>query len=46
VDEPLGSTVFIDDMRPVHRLTNRSKATYLSRLIELKHVTWSAAEPA
>jgi hypothetical protein len=40
--EPLGSTVFIDDMRPVHRLTNRSTITYLSRLIELKHVRWSA----
>jgi hypothetical protein len=44
VDEPLGSTVFIGEMRPVHRLTNRSKVTYLSRLIELKHITWKAAE--
>jgi hypothetical protein len=42
VDEPLGSTVFIDEMRPVHRLTNRSKVGYLSRLIELKHITWRA----
>jgi hypothetical protein len=41
-NEPLGSTVFINDMRPVHRLTNRSTITYLSRLIELKHVHWSA----
>jgi hypothetical protein len=29
-------------MRPVHRLTNRSKVEYLSRLIEMKHITWSA----
>jgi len=40
-DEPLGSTVFINDLRPVHRLTNRSSLTYLSRLIELKHIRWS-----
>ena len=45
VEEPSGSTVFINDMRAVHRLTNRSQVTYLSRLIELKHVTWSANEP-
>jgi hypothetical protein len=38
--------VFIDEMRPVHRLTNRSNVLYLSRLIELKHITWSAEEPA
>ena len=44
VEEPLGSTVFISDMRAVHRLTNRSQVTYLSRLIELKHVTWTADE--
>ena len=44
IDEPLGSTVFINDMRPVHRLTNRSKLSYLSRLIELKHIRW-ADEP-
>ena len=42
IQEPLGSTVFIDDMRPVHRLTNRSNITYLSRLVELKHIRWSA----
>jgi beta-alanine degradation protein BauB len=42
IQEPLGSTVFIDDMRPVHRLSNRSNVTYLSRLIELKHIRWSA----
>jgi hypothetical protein len=39
--EPIGSFVFMNDMRPVHRLTNRSNITYLSRLIELKSVTWS-----
>jgi hypothetical protein len=44
VDEPLGSTVFIDEMRPVHRLTNRSQVGYLSRLIELKHISWQADE--
>jgi hypothetical protein len=42
VQEPLASTVFINDMRPVHRLTNRSDVNYLSRLVELKHITWSA----
>jgi len=42
VNEPLGSTVFIDEMRPVHRLTNRGKVRYLSRLIELKGVRWPA----
>ncbi len=43
-DEPLGSTVFINEMRAVHRLTNRAKVPYISRLIELKHVRWSAEE--
>lgn len=43
-DEPLGSTVFINEMRAVHRLTNRARVPYLSRLIELKHVRWSADE--
>lgn len=43
-DEPIGATVFIDQMRPVHRLTNHAKVPYLSRLVELKHVTWSAEE--
>lgn len=42
VNEPLGSTVFMNEMRPVHRLTNKSKVRYLSRLIELKSVRWSA----
>jgi hypothetical protein len=40
--EPSGATVFIDTMRPVHRLTNKAKVPYLSRLIELKHITWKA----
>jgi hypothetical protein len=39
--EPLGATVFMNEMRPVHRLTNRDKVRYLSRLIELKTVRWS-----
>jgi hypothetical protein len=36
--------VFINDMRAVHRLTNRSKVPYLSRLTELKRERWSADE--
>jgi hypothetical protein len=43
-DEPLGATVFIDEMRPVHKLTNKASMPYLSRLVELKHVTWSAED--
>ena len=39
--EELGSTVFINEMRAVHRLTNRAKIPYLSRLIELKHIRWT-----
>ena len=39
-EEALGSTVFVNEMRPVHRLTNRAAVTYLSRLVELKHVRW------
>jgi hypothetical protein len=38
--EPVGSWVYMDQMRPVHRLTNKSSVEYLSRLIELKAVTW------
>jgi hypothetical protein len=38
--EPIGSFVFMNEMRPVHQLTNRSNVTYLSRLIELKSVRW------
>jgi hypothetical protein len=41
--EPLGSFVFINEMREVHRLTNKAKVAYFSRLIEIKSVTWSAA---
>lgn len=41
-NEPLGSTVFMNEMRPVHKLTNRAEVRYLSRLIELKTVRWSA----
>ena len=40
--EPLGALVFMNEMRPVHRLTNRSDVRYLSRLIELKSVRWTA----
>jgi hypothetical protein len=40
--EPLGSTVFMNEMRPVHKLTNHADVRYLSRLIELKTVRWSA----
>jgi quercetin dioxygenase-like cupin family protein len=42
-EEPAGSYVFINEMREVHRLTNKSNVTYLSRLIEMKSVTWTAA---
>ncbi|WP_296524498.1 cupin domain-containing protein [Rhodoplanes sp.] len=42
--EPTGHTVFIDGMRPVHKLTNKSKVTYLARLVELKHITWTPEE--
>ncbi|MFL9824303.1 cupin domain-containing protein [Rhodoplanes sp. SY1] len=42
--EPPGATVFIDGMRPVHKLTNKSNVTYLSRLVELKHITWTPEE--
>lgn len=41
-DEPAGTYVFINDMREVHQLTNKSNATYLSRLVEMKSVTWTA----
>jgi len=41
-NEPLGAIVFMNEMRPVHRLTNRANIRYLSRLIELKSVRWSA----
>ena len=41
-NEPIGSTVFMNEMRPVHKLTNKDKVRYLSRLIELKHISWTA----
>lgn len=41
-NEPAGSYVFINEMREVHQLTNKSNVTYLSRLIEIKSVAWSA----
>jgi hypothetical protein len=41
-NEPLGAIVFMNEMRPVHRLTNRADIRYLSRLIELKSIRWSA----
>ena len=41
-NEPLGSLVFMNEMRPVHRLTNRAAVPYRSRLIELKHIRWPA----
>ncbi len=43
--EPLGSFVFINEMREVHRLTNKANVAYLSRLIEIKSVTWSTKQP-
>jgi hypothetical protein len=42
--EPFGSFVFINEMREVHRLTNKSDVAYFSRLIEIKSVTWSAKQ--
>jgi quercetin dioxygenase-like cupin family protein len=41
VHEPVGSYTFIDEMREVHQLTNKSDVVYLSRLIEIKSVTWT-----
>jgi hypothetical protein len=41
--EPIGSWVYMDKMRPVHRLTNKSDFVYLSRLIELKSVRWTSS---
>lgn len=42
VQEPAGSYTFIDEMREVHQLTNKSNVVYLSRLIEIKSITWTA----
>jgi quercetin dioxygenase-like cupin family protein len=44
VQEPAGSFVFMNEMREVHRLTNKSNVTYLSRLIEIKSATWRAGD--
>ncbi len=44
--EELGSTVFINEMRAVHRLTNRSNIRYLSRLVELKYIRWTTDSKA
>ena len=41
-NEPSGATVFINEMRPVHKLTNKADVPYVSRLVELKHITWTA----
>jgi hypothetical protein len=41
-NEPAGDFVFVNDMRAVHKLTNKSSVTYFSRLIEIKSVTWTA----
>lgn len=43
--EPIGDFVFINEMREVHRLTNKANVAYFSRLIEIKSVTWST-DPA
>src|ERR1700730_13981288 len=39
LNEPLGATVFIDQMRPVQKLTKRAKIPYVSRLVEHKQIT-------
>jgi hypothetical protein len=44
--EPIGSFVFINEIREVHRLTNKSDVPYFSRLIEIKAVTWSTDSSA
>jgi hypothetical protein len=38
--EPKGKTLYFGEPRPVHKLTNKSNVTYMSRLIELKHISW------
>jgi hypothetical protein len=40
VDEPSGHTVFINEKRAIHRLTNTSGVLYLSRLVEFKSEIW------
>lgn len=32
----------MNEMRPVHKLTNRANVRYLSRLVELKYICWPA----
>jgi hypothetical protein len=41
-NEPLGAMVFMNEMRPVHKLTNKAAVPYVSRLIELKNIRWTA----
>jgi quercetin dioxygenase-like cupin family protein len=41
VQEPAGSYTFINEMREVHQLTNKSDVLYLSRLIEIRSVKWT-----
>lgn len=41
-NEPIGHFVFMNEMRAVHKLTNKSNVTYFSRLVEIKSVTWTA----
>ncbi|HKS84927.1 MAG TPA: hypothetical protein VJR71_05585 [Pseudolabrys sp.] len=42
-NEPLGAMVFMNDMRRVHKLTNKAAVPYASLLIELKHIRCTAA---
>jgi quercetin dioxygenase-like cupin family protein len=43
-NEPLGHLVFMEQTRPVHKLTNKADVAYVSRLVELKHITWDLKE--
>lgn len=43
-EEPLGHTVFIDQKRAIHKLTNTSDEVYLSRLVEFKAQRWTYAD--
>jgi quercetin dioxygenase-like cupin family protein len=42
--EPAGHIVYMNDARPVHRLTNKADVAYVSRLIEFKDETWTLEE--
>lgn len=42
--EPAGHLVFMNEPRPVHRLTNQADVPYISRLTELKHIRWTLSE--